>query len=160
MDALVVGPARGRLVLLALAGLAFVVVGLLMMRDGGVGAAIGAVSVLFFGFCLVAILVRLTRTRPALVIDGDGIEENSSAVSVGRIPWSEVTEVRPHSFQGQRFLGIGLLDPEVVLGHQPALKRKALDSSMRMTGFAVNVPLRVLDVQEDDLLAAVARHRP
>lgn len=160
MDALVVRPARGRLVLLALGGLAFVAVGLLMIRDGGFGAALGAVSVLFFGFCLVAIVVRLFRTRPALVIDCDGIEENSSAVSVGRIPWSEVTEVRPHSFQGQRFLGIGLVDPDVVLGHQPALKRKALDSSMRMTGFAVNVPLRMLKVREDDLLAAVARHKP
>ncbi|HEV8484775.1 MAG TPA: STM3941 family protein, partial [Blastocatellia bacterium] len=61
-------------------------------------------SGLFFALCGVSGLTTVFDTRPGLIIDAQGIMDNSSAGSVGRILWCEITALRVAEISGQRFL--------------------------------------------------------
>jgi hypothetical protein len=51
-----------------------------------------AFIVFFFAFRLS--LKKLIQNKPALVIDNVGIIENSSALSVGRIEWDQIEDIK------------------------------------------------------------------
>src|SRR5262245_52976861 len=52
---------------------------------------IAVAGILFFGICAVYGCIKLFDDKPGLVIDAEGIVDNSSAAAAGRVPWSDVT---------------------------------------------------------------------
>jgi hypothetical protein len=65
------------------------------------GAAIAAI--LFFGFGIFYFLRKLIDKKPGLIIDDNGIIDNSSAVSVGLIPWSDIEHISTTNVMKQKF---------------------------------------------------------
>lgn len=51
---------------------------------------IGGFVTIFFGACLLFIIIRFFKPKDILVIDKNGITDNSSAISIGFIPWKDV----------------------------------------------------------------------
>src|SRR5947209_986342 len=51
----------------------------------------GIAGVIWFGSVLVWSATRLFDPKPALIIDSEGIVDNVSVLSVGGIPWQEIT---------------------------------------------------------------------
>src|SRR6516164_9557180 len=94
----VVPLSKGRIILLLLGAVAFVVASIWMWSIADAqtrfnpltmkAAAIAGVS--FFGMCAIYSSYKLFDTRPGLIIDEQGIEDHSSAVAAGRIPWEDV----------------------------------------------------------------------
>src|SRR5688572_15627450 len=52
--------------------------------------AAGISATLFFGLCFVYLLKKIPDKTPGLIIDNDGILDNSSGVSAGFIPWADI----------------------------------------------------------------------
>src|SRR4030095_3289828 len=55
---------------------------------------VGLLSILMGGLGIYFSSKKLFNNEPGLVIDKEGIVENSGAVSVGRIPWTDITEIK------------------------------------------------------------------
>jgi hypothetical protein len=155
MDRFVVPLDRMKLLGQCLAALAFVAVGVFLIRIPtryGLWAQImGAVAVAFFGAVGAAVLFRLLRPGPAIVIDDDGILDDASGVSLGLIRWDQVGEIDEYRVDDQAFLSIMLKDPEALIAQQPFWKRRIIRANSGMGAPAVNIPQASLGINLSDL---------
>src|SRR5882757_1342609 len=60
------------------------------MGDTG-GTIVGWASIIFFGLCAIMIFRKFFDNKSGLVINSDGILDNSSGVSAGLIAWADIT---------------------------------------------------------------------
>src|SRR5262245_2521899 len=111
---------KRKIILLCLGSCAFVAAAAWMLSTAKQQSALDATlmtgvawaGMLFFGLCGAYALFKLFDQRAGLIIDADGIIDNSSAVAAGRIVWSDVTGVRVCETYGQAFLVIEVSDPQ------------------------------------------------
>jgi hypothetical protein len=69
-------------------------------------------SILFFGFGIIYFSIKITDKKPGIIIDDSGILDNSSAVSTGPIPWTDIERFSIVKVMKQEFLVIGVNNPE------------------------------------------------
>ena len=101
-----VSRAKGRSVFVIAGSACFVVISLVITYDGlsshsfGLWALlfsiVGPIGVIVFGFF--GVLGVRMMGRPALVVDDQGIWDNTSGLSIGFIPWEQALGFRPVSF--------------------------------------------------------------
>jgi hypothetical protein len=161
---LVVYPRRGKLALLALGALAFVISGLVIgaaasWRPYPVTVVATYVGVPFFGFCLLHLLSRLVVRRPAVVVSEEGIWDNATALGVGMIRWEEVRDVRATSFGTHRMVAIVPKDDAAILARQPPPKRLAMRMNKRLATYLICIPEQTLPMTREELLAEIKRYR-
>lgn len=103
----------------------------------------GWLAIVVFGLFGAIGFVRLVAGGFAVRADARGIEDLSSPVGAGLVPWEEIEQVRTLEYQGQRYAGVFTKDPEVVLRRQRnPLKRAAMRFNVRRAGTAVLIPGR------------------
>ena len=102
------------LALYCLGGAAFVALGIWLFlnpdyvrrRNPLFVKAVAVVCVGFFGLIAVQAGARLFDRSPGLIIDAEGIVDNSGGLAAGRIPWSDIKRIRTTTSAEQRFLTI------------------------------------------------------
>ena len=155
MDRFEVPLDRWKLLGLCLGALAFVALGVFLIREPGRKGLwaqfMGAVTVAFFGAVGVAVLFRLLRPGPAILIDDDGIVDDASGVSLGRIRWDQVGAIDEYRVDDQAFLSIKVKDVEALIAQQPFWKRRIIRANLRMGAAAVNIPQASLGIKLSDL---------
>lgn len=113
-------------------------------------------SIGIIGFILVApamyyYLHRLVFYKPTLIIDENGIYDNTSATSAGYIAWNEIEGVfiwiQKYRFLSQKILGITLKNKEEFLTKFHGLKKKM----MRIGEYPVNIPQNAITMDIDEL---------
>jgi hypothetical protein len=160
---LVIYPSRlkGILVLMgALALIAGAVAIAAFREEMGVGLALSAlviyVGIPFFSAGAVYALYRLIVTRPAVVVDDEGITDNASAMGVGFIAWDEIERIAVYKFNGQSMLGIHPKDLSAVLARQGWLKRNLIRTNGWLGCAPINIPQVVLPIKVDELATRMA----
>ncbi|UUV22575.1 STM3941 family protein [Paenimyroides aestuarii] len=76
---------------------------------------IGLLSIVFFGFIGIMIFRKLFDKKAGLIINQDGIIDNTSGLSIGFIPWSEIQEISSTQVMNQKFISIVLKNPEAFM---------------------------------------------
>lgn len=51
-------------------------------------------SVIFFGLVAVTMFRKFSDKKPGLIINNQGITDNSSGVSAGLIPWNDIDKIK------------------------------------------------------------------
>jgi hypothetical protein len=158
--AIVVPLSKRKVALLFLGSLAFVAGSVWMWSSAdaqqrypplyvkGVALAAGA----FFAICGIYACIKLFDQRPGLIVDGEGIIDNSSGVAAGRISWDEIVGLQVYQIAGQRFLTIFVANPNKYAGRGPFFLRMANAANMRMTGSPINISSSTLRLNFDDLV--------
>jgi hypothetical protein len=82
----------------------------------------GYVGLIFFGLCGLYIFYKLFDTKPGLVIDDNGILDNSSAASGHIIKWDRIVGLRIGQVKSTKFILIDLVDPEQFLNEMNGIK--------------------------------------
>jgi hypothetical protein len=101
---------------------------------------IACLGVIFIGVLAVAIFNKLRDNRPGLVVSDEGITDNSSGVSAGFIPWSDVLEIKPFSLFGGHSLRIIVKNPEEYIQRQSgAFKRWLMRRNYKSFGAAIAI---------------------
>ena len=72
----------------------------------------GLAAVIFFGFVAVTIFRKFLDKNPGLILSKQGITDNSSGVSVGLIPWTDIQEVKITQEVNQRFIMLIVRNPQ------------------------------------------------
>jgi len=151
---------KGKLVLLLLGALTFVAgnIWIWSIADGQTrynplcmkAVAIGGVS--FFGWCAIYGCLKVFDGQPGLIIDDQGIVDNSSAVAAGRILWNEVVALHVSNIAGLRFITVVVADPQKFAGRGNFLSRMLKAANKKMTGGPINISSYSLALKFDELV--------
>lgn len=164
---------KGKLALVLVVALILFLVSLVMIVAGlaGPGSLLawefgvaGLVGTVIFGAGTFFLASRLFSRRPGLVIDQEGIVDNTSYSSVGRVPWTEITWVQVQSLklptynrsllfrpQQPRTMVIGVRDPEQFRDRGNWLQRLMRRGTVSMFGGPVAISEALLRADFDDL---------
>lgn len=174
METTVIPLSKTKTFLLLLGSLGFVIAGIFFiampdhftsyrMPFWQVIFATGIVAVLFFGLCAVFIFKKLLCKSDGLHIDHTGIIDNSTAVSVGFIPWSDIEDIQTVHTAGQAFVAVYVRKPEHYIERQPGnFARKVLRSQYKNFGTPVYISantLRINHKQLENLLKTAFREQ-
>ena len=165
-EQLVVPLRRGRVALVFLGAAAFVALGLSMYLTADQSRrpplfvkAVAVVCVGFFGWAAVNAGARLFDMSPGLIIDAEGIVDNSSGIAAGRIPWSDIKRIQTSTSEKRGFLTIEVHDPQKYVRRARWVKRVAVTQNMRYFGSPIHISVDTLRIDYDDLRKAVTEAR-
>lgn len=121
--------------------------------------AVGAVSILFFGMCAVALLIKLFNRKPGFVVNDDGITDNSGAFANGFIPWADITSVKAVKLENaanQRMILIYVRNPEEYINKNTFfLAKKTKSANYKYYGTPITVSSNGLKIKFETLWAIV-----
>lgn len=112
---------------------------------------VSVLTIGFFGLCGLYGLLKLFDGSPGLVLDREGIIDNSSGVAAGRISWREIRDIQVRSIGGQRFVAVMVADPEKYLGKGNFLSRFFVKANYKMYGTPIFISAHSLKVKFEDL---------
>ena len=143
-------------VLFIVAGISFVVspdtFATILMHNRKIIFAVGCAGILFFGFVGLSILKKLIKNEPALIISAEGITDNSGGVSVGFIPWSDITAVKEQVVANQRFLNLIVRNPQEYIDRQKSgVKRKMMQKNHDVFGTDIGISTNALKINYKEL---------
>jgi len=154
---------RTKIVLLVVGAIAFVAAGLWIWsiadtrpEDAVRMKATAVAAIGFFGLCAVYGSVKLFDRKPGLVIDAEGIIDNSSAVAVGRIAWSDVVAITVNAIERQRFLTVAVRDPQKYAARGGPLRRLLHAANLKRAGSPINISSTALRIGFDELECALS----
>jgi hypothetical protein len=114
--------------------------------------AVGYASVSFFGICAIFICYKFFDNKPGLIVDKNGITDNSSGVSVGLIKWHEIVKLSVSEVYRQKFILIYVNDPETIINNQSNLfKRKTLSINNKIYHTPIAISSNALKCNFDNL---------
>lgn len=143
-------------------GLAFVIVGLLLIFNADrlpeaiprwIPIVLGIFALLVFGFISMAILKKLTNKKPGLIVREDGIWDNSSAIAIGLIEWQDITKVDDCHAVGQDFICIHVEDPhKYIKKAKNAFQERILTINHQTHASAIQITANGLQGTHQDVL--------
>ena len=144
---------KGAISTLTCGAIAFVAVGVWMMfaLNGNplLRLLLFGTIIVFFGFLGVGGLRMLLSTSPGLVLNRHGFIDNSSLVSAGFVPWSEVVEIE----QDPMFLYIHVKHPQQYVGRGNVMQKIMRLVTWKMYGAPIAISANLLRVNHADLVA-------
>jgi len=114
------------------------------------GIVMGILGIYFFSR-------KLMDRKPAMIIDDIGIIDNTGGLSVGRIPWADIADIRGNTVQAslaskQHFITIFLKNPDEYIAKEPnALKRKTMAMNTKYAGTPVSISANTLQMDFQEL---------
>jgi hypothetical protein len=112
----------------------------------------GLACVVFFGLCMIAALIKLLDASPALILDDQGLTNNSGILGSSFVPWSEITGFQVHQIKRQRILYVLLRDPSSYLSTLTPFKRRLLKATLSIGPSPIAISSNLLSVRTDDLM--------
>jgi len=94
---------------------------------------IGIVGVLFFGAAGMYGIKTFFDKKIGLIIDSNGITDNSNASSIGLIKWDDISEIKTKQVMSTKFLLIDIVNPEKYIGKaKNGIQAKLMRANMNM----------------------------
>lgn len=113
---------------------------------------VGLASILFFGLVAVTIFRKFSDKKPGLIISRHGITDNSSGVSAGLIPWTDIQEIKVSQVMSQKFLMFIVSNPQDYLDKVTnPLKRNALKMNYKTYGSPISISSNALRTNFNEL---------
>jgi hypothetical protein len=122
---------------------------------------LGVVLVVFFGLGVLVGVRKLLDRRPGLVLDAQGLHDNTSGVSAGLVPWRDVTGFSVFEAFGQRSLIVHVSDPSKYAALGGIAGRALRRINLKLCGSPVTLASQSLQVGFDELvdLCLLYHHR-
>lgn len=133
---------------LLLASIVFVYIGFEMIHSdfkssrmsSGWTVFFGYVGIAFFGLGGLFIFFNLWTSKPALIINSQGITNNSHLGGGYLIRWENIKSLKIISIQNQRMIKVDLKDNEEVLGQVNYITKKWMKANQRIFGTPTFIP--------------------
>ncbi|MBS1601619.1 MAG: hypothetical protein JST42_03040 [Bacteroidetes bacterium] len=104
---------------------------------------------------------KLFDNRPGLILDEQGIYDNTSAFKFGLIPWSDICEISAASIQAsiaskQHFITLKLVDPQKYIAREKNFfKKKLLQANAKSYGSPIHISTNGIKADHSELLIIV-----
>ena len=120
--------------------------------------ALLSISALVFTIFGVYGIKKLFDRKPGLILNSLGITDNSSAASVGFIPWSDVEGFNVYGVRRSSFLVLLIREPEKYLNSSSLSKRLLNKSNFKMYGSPITIASAALSISSGDLRTLLERY--
>ena len=111
----------------------------------------GIAGILFFSATGIYGIRKMFDNITGLIIDENGIVDNTNASSVGLIKWSDITGIETAEVASTKFLLIHTRNPEYYLGKVKGFKRKLMEGNNKMYGTPLSITSNTLKYKFKDL---------
>ncbi len=160
---------KQKITFLIIASLAFVIAGILFVYQPGRFVSeytiryrmfnnpemiriIGIIAILFFGAAGIYGIKKLFDKKVGLVIDENGITDNSNASSIGLIEWNDILEIKTEQVMSTKFLLIEVENPEKYIGKaKSGMKARLMKANMKMYGTPLSITSNTLKYDFNEL---------
>ncbi len=116
----------------------------------------GYILLAIAGLVLLVYLIKLSDRKPALIIDDEGITDNSSGVAAGKILWSDIRRVSTETVSGQQFIMVEVKNPQQYIKAQKnPLKKSMMTLNHSLYKTPIHITAMGMKVKFDDLYKAV-----
>ena len=112
----------------------------------------------FSSICGVYGFVKLFDSRPGLIISPAGIDDHSSGVSAGHIPWNEIVGIDITTVSGQKFLTFLVEEPSKYVERGNFIKRKLNAVNLRFYGSPIQILSNSLKIDFQELTELVDQY--
>jgi len=113
--------------------------------------AAGVAGILFFGATGIYGIRKLFDKSIGLIIDENGIFDNTNASSIGLIKWSDITGIEVKQVQSTRFLLVYAINPEDYMNKAKGIKRKLMVANNKFYGTPLSITSNTLKCSFDEL---------
>jgi hypothetical protein len=104
------------------------------------------IAIVFFGAIAFSSLQKLlVSSSIGLKIDSRGVEDHSSGVSIGFLPWDQIIDYQIIQVQTSRFILIEIQNPESLIEPFSGLKKFFLKANYKRYGTPVSISAAGLD---------------
>ncbi len=160
---------KSKLVLLLLGSALFILAGVYLILESKsfassrgesqlVPIVVGIVCIAFFGVCLINILRLMFSRNGGLVMDQDGITDNSHSTSVGFIDWNDITRIESVDLISTKVLLLFTDKPEKYINRAKTNRfRRVLKANHRKFGTPISIVSGTLEVRIDDLESMIRK---
>lgn len=152
---------RFRMTALSLISIIFVLLGIIFifiaLTEGPqlLLLLIGIIVIVFFGFSTLFLLREVFIRKPALIVSDEGIIDRSSYIGAGLVEWEDVQAIDFIKYGGQPFLAIYTFDKQLIIDRTNGLKRILNKTNRGLLDSQVNIPIKNLACNLDDLVQAI-----
>ncbi|MFV0531429.1 MAG: STM3941 family protein [Flavobacteriales bacterium] len=113
---------------------------------------VGLASIIFFGLIAITIFRKFSNKKAGLIINRQGITDNSSGVSAGLIPWEDIIDITVSQVMSQKFLMIIVKNPEEYLNRVTnSIKKNAMKMNYKTYGSPISISSNALQTDFDKL---------
>ncbi|WP_333601394.1 STM3941 family protein [Flavobacterium sp.] len=110
-----------------------------VMRSPELITIVGFASVIFSSLCLIYIFYKAFDKKPGLIVNANGIIDNSNFASVGLIEWSEIIGIRTQQVMSTKFILIDVLNPEKFIQKSSKYKASLMRANLKMYGTPLSI---------------------
>ena len=112
---------------------------------------IGIAGVVFFGMTGIYGIKKWFDKTIGLIINKEGIIDNTNASSVGLIKWTDIIEVKTENVSSTKFILIYTSNPDFYLSKVKGFKRKLMEGNNKMYGTPLSITSSTLKCKFDYL---------
>ncbi len=113
---------------------------------------VGIASILFFGLVAITAFRKFSDKKAGLIISKQGIIDNSSGVSAGLIPWTDIEEIKVSHVMNQIFLLFIVKNPQEYIDKvSNPIKRNAMKMNFKSYGSPISISANALKTDFDSL---------
>lgn len=113
--------------------------------------------IIFFGSAAIIALKRIFSKSSGLIIDDDGIRDQSSAISLGLIRWEDMIGYKTEKVSGNQFLLIYVKNPDEYIERLKSWKRKLLMGNMKIYNTPIAISAHSLQTNFKNLETLISK---
>lgn len=115
------------------------------------------VGLAFFGLVGLYIFYKLFDSKPGLIIDKDGIHDNSNASSAHLIKWEQIKGLKIKKVMSTKFILIDIHTPEDFMQNFSGIKKKLMQGNYRMYGTPISIISNSLNCNTEYLFTTIKK---
>jgi hypothetical protein len=116
----------------------------------------GYSSIFFFGAAGLYIFYKLFDSKPGLIIDSEGIYDNSNASSAQLIKWGQIKGLKIEQVMSTKFILIDIHDPEDFMKKTRGLTKRLMKGNYKMYGTPISIISNSLNCETDYLFKVIS----
>tara|TARA_R110002051_G_C8491123_1_gene463209 strand:- start:110 stop:655 length:546 start_codon:yes stop_codon:yes gene_type:complete len=118
----------------------------------------GIASIAFFGVCAIFIFRKLFDKKYGLIIDKNGITDNSNATSIGFVKWTDISGIRVVQEFSQKFIMIDVSNPEDYIElKKSGIGKMAMKANYTKYGSPISITANALKLDFAELKAIIEK---
>lgn len=120
---------------------------------------IGYGCLVFFGLGVALFAIKIFNKKPGLILNKDGITDQTSAIGIGIIQWTDIKSIYLEKVSEQSFIMIEVKNPQQYLQKQKnPIARRAMEINMQLYKTPLHINVSLLTINATDLLDKMLAH--
>lgn len=119
---------------------------------------LGWVTTVFGSLASIFSIKKLFDKKPGLILNSTGIIDNSSAVSAGLIPWSDVADFGIYEVHRQKMLTVLLKNPDKYIEIGNSMRKTLNRANFKLCGSPIAITSNSLKINFDDLVKVASEY--